>query len=134
MEPVLKSNIIYLIAYAELLNLNKEYGKAIEKYTTSLTYHAAYNTFLELGRNYELSGDTSQALRHWELAGRMAPSRFEPLYLQIALFHSSGQYSSADSLTNVFLNKERKVDAIKIDRMMIDVREWEKERRCVDDK
>jgi len=58
----------------------------------------------------------------------MIPSRFEPLYLQIRNHHRNSQYGLADSLTSVFMQKERKVDAIRIDRMMKDVREWKKER------
>jgi len=132
MESILKNNHNYLVAYANFLSLSKEYGRAIEKYTASLSYRASYYTFLELGRNYELLGDTCLALKSLETANRMIPSRFEPLYLQIWICHKYGQYSQADSLTTLFLQKERKVDAIRIDRMVKDVREWEKERRKED--
>ena len=128
LEPVLETNPYYLATYANFLSINNEYEKAIDKMSASLSYHTSYYSILDMGRYYEQTGDTSLALQNWELAGRMIPNRFEPLYLQIGLYHRNGEYHQADSLTNLFMHKERKVDAIKIDRMMKDVRDWAKER------
>jgi len=127
-EPVLKTNPLFLVSHAHYLSLNNAYSKAIENLTNSLSYHASYYTCIELGRNYDWSGQSDSALICWQLASEMIPNRFEPLYLQIGSYHHSGQYSRADSLTALFLQKERKFDAIRIDRMMKDVREWAKER------
>jgi len=82
---------------------------------------------MELGRNYDRLGDTKSALSCGQRASKMIPWRFEPLYLQIAALLRSGQYQKADSLSEVFLQKERKVNNIRIDLMMRDVREWRKE-------
>jgi len=128
LEPVLKSNPLLLHLQAHLLFVNKDYEKAIDKLTASLSRHASYYTLLELGRNYEASGKIQNALDAWQLASAMIPNRFEPHYLQIGVFHRTGQLAQADSLTNLFYRKERKVDAIQIDRMMIEVRKWERER------
>ena len=129
MEPVLKANPLFLTSYAGILFFNNEHGRAIEKLTASQSYHASFYSYMELGRNYEGLGDTESALYCWQWASSMIPGRFEPLYLQIAAYHRSGQYQKADSLSAVFLLKERKVDNIRIDLMMRDVRRWMKERK-----
>ena len=127
LEPVLGSDPVFLVSYANILSFNKEYGRAAGKLSESLMYQASYVTCLELGRNYEQAGDTACAIACWELAAGMVPCRFEPIYLQIKSYHQNGQYQQADSLTVLFLGKERKVDAIKIDVMMRDVRRWQRE-------
>ena len=128
LESVLYSNPVFLGSYSNMLSFNKSYGKAIEKLKQSLSCRASYSTCLELGRNYEQSGETVLAMEYWELASRMIPSRFEPLYLQIRNCHFNEQYRKADSLTVLFLKKERKVETVRIDVMTRDVRRWEKER------
>lgn len=128
LEPDLKSNPAFMLTYANFLFFNKEYERAIEKYTKSLSYKPSYNTYIELGRNYEKSGDTNRALGCWKQASSMIPNRFEPLYLQISIYHRNGLYHHADSLTTLILQKKRKVDTIRIDRMLKNVREWAKER------
>ena len=128
LESVLKSNSGYLASCFNLLSFNKEYASAIAKLNESQSYRASYSYCMELGRNYELMGDTVRALEYWELSSRMVPNRFEPLYLQIRSYHQNKQYSMADSLTALFLQKKRKVDVISIDVMIRDVRRWEKER------
>ena len=54
----------------------------------------------------------------------MIPARFEPLYLQIVCYHRTGNHHKADSLTTLFLQKERKWKNIRIDRMLKDVKEF----------
>jgi len=122
-EPVLKKNPIFLISYARFLSLDNEHEHAIEKLVESQYYHASYYTCMELGRNYDRLGDTKNALFNWQKASYMIPSRFEPLYLQIDANRRNGQHSIADSLTTIFLQKKRKVDNIRIDRMIRDVKE-----------
>jgi len=123
-EPTLKTNAFFLTSYAHFLSLNNEHERAIEKWVLSLSYKASYYTCISLGSNYDRIGETENALACWRQASYMIPSRFEPLYLQIDAYHRSGQHSLADSLTTIFLQKERKVDHIRIDRMMRDVRQW----------
>ena len=128
LQPVLKTNPYYLTAYANLLSLSKDYGLAIENLSAALSYQSSYSIIIELGRQYEQSGDEVSALAHWALAHRMIPARFEPLYLQIACYHRSGNYHKADSLTTLFLKKERKWGTIRIDRMLKDVKQWQQNR------
>ena len=128
LEHALKSNPHYLFAYALVLSKNNEYQQAIEKIEASQRYLSSYSTYVELGRYYEKSGDMENALKNWEIALHMIPNRFEPLYLQIDTYHRNGRYLQADSLSALFLQKERKIDAIRIDLMMRDVKRWAKER------
>ena len=128
LEPALRTNPNYLVSFASILARNGEHARAIEAYKASMAYHVSYSTYMELGRSNEQSGDSESALACWTLASRMIPVRFEPLYLQIGCHHRNGRYCQADSLTAVFKQKERKIDVLRIDRMMREVREWERER------
>ena len=129
LEPVLKSNPAFLVAWSSFLFENSEYERAVEKKREALSCQASYTVCLELGRCYDRTGDTESALAYWELCARMIPARFEPLYLQIGTCHRNGMYSRADSLTALVLQKKRKVDSIRIDLMIRDVREWQKQRQ-----
>ena len=60
------------------------------------------------------------------IQGSTANLENRPFYLQIRSHHSNGKYNLADSLTSVFMQKERKVDVIRIDRMMKNVHKWKK--------
>ena len=129
METVLQANPVFLIVWSDWLFDNRAYEKAIEKKHEALAYQVSYTTCLELGRCYDRLGETERALAYWELCARMIPSRFEPLYLQIESCHRNGMYSRADSLTTLILQKKRKVDTLRIDLMIKDVREWQKQRQ-----
>ncbi len=129
LEAVLQTNPYFLVSYANIFSKNNENNRSIALYKKSLMHHVSYSVYLELGRVYEQSGETDSALKCWEIANRMIPSRFEPLYLQIGSYHNSDNYSRADSLTAIFLQKERKWETLRIDRMLRDVRQWERERK-----
>jgi len=133
MEPVLKSTPVFTNSYAVFLFYNQDYERAVDKFNETLSYQASYTTCLELGRCYDRLGETDCALAYWELCSRMIPNRFEPMYLQIEACHRTGRHSRADSLTTLILQKKRKVDTIRIDRMIRDVKEWRKQREVNDE-
>lgn len=79
--PVLSKNPFFLSSFAAMRRENGEYSEAIRLYKTSLSYRNSYYTYIDLGKCYSFSDSISMALKCWNIASQMIPSRFLPIYL-----------------------------------------------------
>ena len=86
------NNILYhspslLFFYADQMLLN-DYEKVIPTITQYKKYRNSYTFERNLAYSYEITGDTLNALRHYEMAHAMCPGYLEPLFSMFLIYES----------------------------------------------
>lgn len=89
------NNILYhspslLFFYAENQMLLNDYEKVIPTITQYKKYRNSYTFERNLAYSYEITGDTLNALRHYETAHAMCPGYLEPLFSMFLIYESRG--------------------------------------------
>ena len=63
-----------------------------------------------MGNCYDNTGKEDEAMKHWQIAADMIPSRFAPEYRIIKKLFETGKIAEALEKATVFLKKEKKID------------------------
>ena len=63
-----------------------------------------------MGDNYQQLGISDSAIARYDMASKMIPNRFLPLYYQMRLYKDIGQNNKAKKMAQNILSKKIKVD------------------------
>jgi len=108
-------NPLFLYNYGAELNHIQEYQKSIQILSECISYWNDYDVQMILADNYFNLKKWELSKQSYELASRMCPNRFEPLYKlhQINIFQ--GRVQSARILAEKILSKDIKIPSYRID-------------------
>lgn len=100
----------FLYSYGVALHNIGEYEKSIKILNECSKHIADYNVQLLLGDNYQQLGMSDSAIARYDMASKMIPNRFLPLYYQMRLYKDIGQNNKAKKMAQNILSKKIKVD------------------------
>ena len=104
------SDGLFLYSYGAALHNIGEYEKSIKILNECSKHIADYNVQLLLGDNYQQLGMSDSAIARYDMASKMIPNRFLPLYYQMRLYKDIGQNNKAKKMAQNILSKKIKVD------------------------
>ncbi len=96
-----KGNPLFLYNYGTVLNKAREYSNSNTIVLKCEKYYNDYDVQMLIADNYHNHSDWNKSLEHYELASRMCPNRFMPLYCQFLTYDKMGEYEKAKSLAAV---------------------------------
>lgn len=112
--PILGKEPYFLYNYAAELYIAQHYDEALDLARRCRVYWADYDLELLLGNiNYKLK-KYNDAGKHYQLASRMCPVRFIPLYKLYLLYKENGEFEKANNIGYTILSKPIKVNSITI--------------------
>ena len=86
--------------YADIQIATEDYNAAISTISRLKRFENSYSIEKNLAHSYEITGDTVQALWHYDIAHNMCPGYLEPLFSKFLIYEAR-----QDSRT-VYLAKE----------------------------
>lgn len=121
--PSLNNSESFLNSYGKILNYESDYKNAITLLKKSNDLVPSYYTLVELGKNYEATGNDKEAEQVWRKATYMVPNRFEPYFLLIKLYQKQGNSSKVELLSSLFLQKKVKIESVRLTDMIEEVKD-----------
>ena len=121
--PKLKRDPFFLYNYAYVLSEEGDCNLASRLADDSFRLMSNYDTALLIADNAKECGDVGMAEINYQLASRMCPVRFKPLYGLFLLYKETGRVDEMKAVAEIILTKPVKVSSFEIRRIKMDVRQ-----------
>lgn len=120
----LSENPFFLYSYAVELNSSMRYSESIKVLKECESFYNDYDVKMLQARNYEKVGDLLQAENYYQLASRMCPNRFLPLYYLVHLYQSQGEEKKAKKIAKKIVEKRVKINSYIIDTIKNEMKKY----------
>jgi len=107
--PALSNNGVFLTNYGKALTLSGAYTEAIPVLLKANTRLPLASNYMELGKCYRATGNTTRAKEAWIKTSLMIPSLFTPKYLIAKMNYETGKLPEARNLASKLLEKKPKI-------------------------
>lgn len=124
LHSMMKDNFLFLYNYAAELNSSRHYEKSIDVLEECLKGHNDYDVQMLLADNLEKVNQWNQAEQHYQLAARMCPNRFMPLYRLVKVYQLQDKEEKAQKLASAIIMKEIKVPSAVVERIKMDLKQY----------
>ena len=119
-----KSNPYFLYNYAAELFLAERYDACLPVLLRCKKMLANYELEMLLGETYSAIGQPSNAIRHYENASYMCPSRIEPMYRIFLIEKESNSSEKAVDTARKILSKETKIPSMEASKMRMELKRY----------
>ena len=100
------------------------YSESIKVLKECESFYNDYDVKMLQARNYEKVGDLLQAENYYQLASRMCPNRFLPLYYLVHLYQSQGEEKKAKKIAKKIVEKRVKINSYIIDTIKNEMKKY----------
>lgn len=124
LHPLLKKDRYFLYNYSAVLHEKKKFEESLAIAKECRELWADYDLEMLIAENYNKLKQSYYAERHFELASRMCPNRFVPLYKMVLLYRTEQREEEAKILAEHIIEKDIKVQSNKIQNIKKEMEEF----------